>query len=63
MLKWMLGIEVVRDRKKQTLEINQSAYIRRALEKLGLKDCKLVATPMEGVLNRLPKDTGSVDHN
>ena len=52
-IKWILGMEVIRDRTKRTLEIVQTAYIDRMLERFGMAKCNKVATPAEGKLTRL----------
>lgn len=52
-LKWMLGMQIIRDRKARTLEIRQTAYIDQMLEKFSMADCKPVTTPADGVLHRL----------
>jgi hypothetical protein len=46
-LRWVLGMEVRRDRKKRTLEIVQTSYIKQMLERFGMADCNPVATPAE----------------
>ena len=57
-LLWLLGMEVRRDRVKRILEIHQTAYIDRLLERFGMSKCKPVGTPAEGVLARLPSGDG-----
>ena len=53
-LRWILGMEVVRDRSKHTVELRQTAYVDRILERFGMADCSPVPTPAaEGVLKRL----------
>jgi hypothetical protein len=53
MLRWILGMEIKRDRAKHTLELNQGAYINSVLTRFGMEDSKPVPTPAEGVLRRL----------
>jgi hypothetical protein len=61
-LRFMLGMEIKRDRVNGIIEVSQSAYIARVLEKFGLADSKPVATPAEGILSRLTaEDGGKVD--
>jgi hypothetical protein len=45
--KWILGIEIIRDRSKRTLVLRQSKYIKDVLEKFGMHDCKPISTPMD----------------
>src|SRR6185312_11597133 len=37
---WMLGMRIVRDRKKRTITLDQSLYVDTALKRFGLKECK-----------------------
>lgn len=46
----ILGMEVRREREKGTIEIRQTAYIDKLLERFGMVDCNSVKTPAEGVL-------------
>jgi len=55
-LKRVLGTEVRRGRKERLLEVSQTAYTFRVLERFGT-NCKPVSTPAEG---RLLRDPGSV---
>jgi len=41
-LKWILGVEVIRNRGKRILEINQRVYIEKMLERFGMADCNYV---------------------
>jgi len=43
---WYLGMHITRDRAERTLWINQSTYIKRAIELLGMSDCSPTKTPM-----------------
>jgi len=43
---WYLGMYITRDRAGRTLWINQSTYIKRAIELLGMSDCSPTKTPM-----------------
>jgi hypothetical protein len=52
-LRWILGMEVRRDEENKTIELLQTAYIDRVLERFGMKDCKPVGTPAEGLLSRV----------
>jgi hypothetical protein len=44
--KYLLGIEIVRDRKKRTIALNQCQYIDKVLDRYGMTNCKPVFTPM-----------------
>lgn len=59
-LKWILGVEVRRNRQLRTIEISQAAYIDKVLERFGMEHSNPVGTPAEG---RLVRDSdGVVDH-
>lgn len=45
-LKYILGIQVSRDRKAHTIPINQTAYIHQILSRFGMSECAPVYTPM-----------------
>ena len=59
-LRWVLGIEVKRDRANRTVELVQSAFVDQFLERFGMSNCKPVATPAVGVLPRLTAESGGV---
>jgi len=42
-----LGFQVTRDRKNKTLVLHQKLYVKKILERFGMKECKAVATPEE----------------
>ncbi|RWS21908.1 integrase core domain protein-like protein [Leptotrombidium deliense] len=42
-----LGLQVIRNRKKKLLNVNQQSYIRKMLVKYNMEDCKSVKTPMD----------------
>jgi hypothetical protein len=42
---WMLGMRIQRDRKLRTITLDQEQYVTKALEKFGLKECKVASTP------------------
>jgi hypothetical protein len=46
-LHWFLGIEIRRDREKQTIHLSQWSYIDSILRRYNLQDLKPVSTPME----------------
>ena len=43
--KWILGMRIQRDRKARTITLDQELYVTKALEKYGLAECKIAATP------------------
>jgi hypothetical protein len=51
--RWILGVEIRRDMEKKTIELVQTSYIDRMLERFGMQGCKPVGTPAEGILSRL----------
>ncbi len=51
-LKWILGMEITRDRARRTMKISQTSYRQHALEHFGMDQCKLVGNLIEGVLKR-----------
>ena len=57
-LKWILGMEIKRDRSIRRIEISQAAYIKQMLERFGMGKCKAVGTPAEEVLNRSSTSEG-----
>jgi len=44
--KWMLGIEIIRDRKNLSLSITQRKYINDMLERFEMEECISVSSPM-----------------
>ena len=45
-LRFILGIEVTRNRAMRTITCNQTAYIREVLTRYGMQDCATVTTPL-----------------
>ncbi len=45
-IEWYLGMHITRDRAERTLWINQSIYIKRAIELLNMSDCSSTKTSM-----------------
>ena len=43
--KWILGMRITRNRAQRTITLDQELYATKALEKYGLTQCKIVATP------------------
>jgi len=58
-LRWILGMEVIRDRKEGTLTIRQPAYIEQLLDRFGMGDCHEAPTPIVKVLPRLDAESGA----
>ncbi len=46
-ISWYLGMEVSRDRANRTLFIDQTAFIDRMLEDLGIEKCKSAKVPID----------------
>jgi hypothetical protein len=46
-IKWMLGIELTRDRIAHTISMSQSAYIDQILEQYGFADIKPLVLPVD----------------
>ena len=44
---FILGMQVIRDRRNRVLTIDQRAFISSILERFNMADCKPVATPLE----------------
>jgi hypothetical protein len=60
-LKWILGMEVVRDRQRRILSINQKIYVQKMLERFGMAECHGVRTPADRVIPRLSEDDKPID--
>jgi hypothetical protein len=43
--KWILGMEIRRDRVKKTIFLGQELYITKGLEKYGFSECRTAPTP------------------
>ena len=54
-VKFLLGIEVVRDRKSGSLDLSQRAYVDQLLKRLNLQDVKPASTPLSSGI-RLTQD-------
>jgi len=44
---WLLGVEIIRDRAKRTLQLSQRQYILDLLKRFDLSDINTVSTPMD----------------
>ena len=42
---WILGMRIQRDRARRTITLDQELYVTKALERYGLLECKVQATP------------------
>jgi hypothetical protein len=60
-LKYILGVEVKRDRANRILELHQHGYHERILERAGMSSCKPMGSPMEASPSRLPDGEGGPD--
>ena len=49
----ILGIDIKRDRNKETLSLSQSGYIEKLIQIFGMKDAKPVSTPLGAHFNYL----------
>ena len=47
-LTYILGLQVERDRQKQTLHLSQELYITNILARFGLEDCNSIHVPLKG---------------
>jgi hypothetical protein len=43
---WILGLEIIRDRSKRTLEVSQRKYIEEVLRRFKMDKCRPCSTPM-----------------
>ena len=41
-----LGMHIIRDRRNQTIHVNQTAYINAVIKRAGMEGCNAVSTPM-----------------
>jgi hypothetical protein len=55
--KWMLGMQITRDRAAKTIKLDQELYLSKALERYQLSECKPARTPAE-VNNGAQEDDG-----
>ena len=60
---FILGMEVIRNRKNKVLTINQKAYLKNVPKRFGMEDCKPIATPLEAgkKFDKLPDDEEVID--
>jgi hypothetical protein len=43
---FILGLEIIRDRKNHTIALSQAQYVDKVLERCGMTDCSIDKTPM-----------------
>jgi hypothetical protein len=58
---WILGMEIIRDRKKKTIELSQQQYVETILERFGMQDARPVATPMDPNTRLVKRESAEVD--
>jgi len=54
--KFVLGIEIERDRDRRKIHLNQQQYIENVLQRYNMTDCKPVSTPMEASVKLTKSD-------
>jgi len=59
--KFLLGIEISRDRSKQSLSLSQKQYILNILERFGHSNCATVQTPMTPGLVLTKEDSAKTE--
>ena len=59
--QFILGIQIIRDRKNRTLTISQCEYVKRIVGDLQLSDCKPTATPLAHGVHLSKTDCPSPD--
>src|ERR1700759_834559 len=59
--KFVLGIEIERDRANRVIYLNQQQYVENVLERFNMSDCKPVATPMEANVKLTKSQSSSTD--
>ena len=64
-LRWILGMEVIRDRMRCTLEIRQTAYFKQMLARVHMEESHPLPTPIHkgNDLNSPDDNDGDVDHH
>jgi len=59
--RWILGMEVVRNRQQGIISLSQRRYIEMILDRFGLKDGRSVSTPLETNVKLVKIDVPEVD--
>ena len=62
-IHFVLGMTINRDRETQTLYINQHKYLESMLERFGMTNCKLIATPLEATYHQRTDEEEAFDKN
>ena len=44
--KWVLGMDIIRDRHKREIKLSQEHNVLKVLERFGMADAKPVSTPL-----------------
>lgn len=57
----LIGMEIHRDQQAQTITLSQTNYIRKIVEKHGMKDADPMSTPMDPNIILLKKETLNID--
>lgn len=45
-VKWILGMDIIRDRYKREIKLSQEHYVLKVLKRFGMADAKPVSTPL-----------------
>lgn len=45
-VSYVLGIQIIRDRKNKTLSLNQEMYLRKVLNRFGMQNCCPAPNPL-----------------
>jgi Reverse transcriptase (RNA-dependent DNA polymerase) len=45
-VRWILNMEIFRDRKRRTISLSQQQYVETILERHGMSECRPVSTPV-----------------
>jgi hypothetical protein len=59
--RWILNMEIIRNRNDRTMSISQERYVETILEHYGMSECHLVATPMVAGLKLQKLDEAESD--
>jgi transposase InsO family protein len=59
--RWILGMEIIRDRDKHTIELSQCRYIESILERFEMGSSRPVATPMDPNTKLIKLNEAEVD--
>jgi hypothetical protein len=59
--RWILNMEIIRNRNDHTISISQERYVETILERYGMSECHPVATPMVAGLKLQKLDEAESD--